>query len=171
MRVRIEDRMEFKTKSPVLTFAADDMVMDAVQMMSEKNYGASIVIDTARRPIGVITERDFMRRLLARNLDPKITPISAIMTTDLKIARASDDVANWLRIMSNERFRHLPVVDADGVLINVMSQGDFVSYTWPQLFAEIRTMTSESFAKKYQLYFLALAFAIYILVVVAIAKV
>lgn len=169
--MRIEDRMEFKTKSPVLTFAANDMVMDAVQVMSERNYGASIVIDSARRPVGVITERDFMRRLLAKNLDPKVTPISAIMTTDLKIARASDDVANWLRIMSNERFRHLPVVDEHGILINVMSQGDFVSYTWPQLFAEIRTMTSESFAKRYQIYFLALAFAIYILIVVAVAKI
>ena len=40
---------------------------------------------------------------------------------------------DWLRIMSNERFRRLPVLDADGRLVHVMTQGDFVSYTWPDL--------------------------------------
>ncbi len=55
------------------------------------------------------------------------------MTTDLKVARADDDLLDWLRLMSNERFRHLPVVDDQGVIIGMMSQGDFVSYTWPEL--------------------------------------
>ena len=69
--MKIADRFEFRTKDPVLTFAPGDMVIDAVRAMSEKNYGAGIVVDPARRPVGIITERDFMRRLLAKSLDPK----------------------------------------------------------------------------------------------------
>jgi hypothetical protein len=46
--------------------------------------------------------------------------------------------------MSNERFRHLPVVDDDGRMINILSQGDFVSYTWPELLASFREKTSET---------------------------
>ncbi len=150
--MKIEDRFEFKNKAPVLTFAGDDFVMVAVRAMSAKNYGASVVVDADNKPIGIITERDFMRRLIDKGLDANTTRIKDIMTSDLKIARSSDNIANWLRVMSNERFRHLPVVDDKGRLLNVMSQGDFVSYTWPQLFAELKSKASESFVEKYQIY-------------------
>ena len=131
--MKIKDRIEFNTKAPVLTFAATDKVIQAVRLMSEKNYGASVIVDNDNKPIGIVTERDFMRRLLAKGLDVNTTAISEIMTRDLKLASADDEVVDWLRIMSNERFRHLPVVDEQGKLLNLMSQGDFVSYTWPQL--------------------------------------
>jgi CBS domain-containing protein len=152
VNMKIEDRFEFKNKAPPLTFEPEDMVIVAVKAMSEKNYGASVIIDKDNKPIGIITERDFMRRLINKGLDASITPIKDIMTSDLKIARGEDNVANWIRVMSNERFRHLPVVDSQGVLLNIMSQGDFVSYTWPQLFAEFKSKTTQSVLEKYQLY-------------------
>ena len=70
-----------------------------------------------------------MRRLLNKSLDPNTTPLSDIMTTEVRTGRAEDEVVDWLRQMSNERFRHLPVVDEQGRLVNFMSQGDFVSFT------------------------------------------
>ena len=159
--MKIAERFEFRTKAPVLTFSPDDRVIDAVRAMSEKNYGASIIVDPARRPVGIVTERDFMRRLLANNLDPNTTPIRDIMTSNLKIARGEDEIAEWLRVMSNERFRHLPVVDSDGVLLNIMSQGDFVSYTWPELFREVTGKVSRSFENKYQLYLIVATILVY----------
>jgi CBS domain-containing protein len=162
--MKIQDRFEFKNKAPVLTFAPTDFVITAVRAMSEKNYGASVVVDAENKPVGIITERDFMRRLINKGLDANTTRIDQIMTSQLKIARSSDEVSNWLRVMSNERFRHLPVVDADGRLINVMSQGDFVSYTWPQLFAEIKSKTTQSFAEKYQIYIIVLSIIAYALI-------
>ncbi|GGE22552.1 hypothetical protein GCM10011529_31450 [Polymorphobacter glacialis] len=96
--------------------------------MSEKNDGAIVVVDAADCPIGIVTERDLLRRLLAKSLDPKTTPLADIMTRDLKVAHGSDEVPVWVRQMSNERFRHVPVVNAEGRLLNIMSQGDFVSY-------------------------------------------
>jgi len=144
--MKIRDRAEFASKSAVMTFGPDETVFRATQAMSAKNYGAAVIVDGDRKPIGIVTERDFMRRLINNSLDPVTTPLSAIMTTDLKLARAEDDLLDWLRQMSNERFRHLPVVDENGVLVSIMSQGDFVSYTWPELMGRFREQAQATFA-------------------------
>jgi CBS domain-containing protein len=162
--MKIKDRIEFKNKAPVLAFKANDVVIQAVNAMSEKNYGASVIVNDSNKPIGIVTERDFMRRLLNNNLDPNTTPISAIMTTDLKVALADDRVVDWLRIMSNERFRHVPVIDADGTLINLMSQGDFVSYTWPQLLVEAKEAVTRSFMERFHLHLIIGSIFLYSLV-------
>lgn len=135
--MKIKDRAEFQSKAPVLTFGPEASVTDAVAVMSEKNYGAAVIVGPDRKPLGIVTERDFMRRLLNKRMNPDTTTLAQIMTTELKVAQADDNLLDWLRIMSNERFRHLPVVDDNGVLISLMSQGDFVSYTWPELMGRL----------------------------------
>jgi CBS domain-containing protein len=166
--MKIKDRVEFKSKPPVLSFAATDKVIDAVRAMSEKNYGASVVVDSDNRPIGIVTERDFMRRLLAKGLDANTTPLSDIMTRDLKLASTEDTVVDWLRIMSNERFRHLPVIDEQGKLINLMSQGDFVSYTWPQLLNRAKETIAKSFMERFHLHLILAGVMIYSILVLMI---
>ena len=143
--MQIKDRPEFSRKAAVMTFSPDQDVFTAIQAMSEKNYGAAVVISPDQKPLGIVTERDFMRRLLNVGLDPKTTPLSAIMTSDLKLARGDDDLLDWLRQMSNDRFRHLPVVDDNGTLIGIMSQGDFVSYTWPELLNRLKEQARATF--------------------------
>lgn len=160
--MKIIERMEFQNKAPPMTFTPSDRVIDAVHAMSAKNYGATVIVDPTGRPVGIVTERDFMRRLLDKGLDPAMTRMSDIMTTDLKMARANDEIAGWLRMMSNERFRHLPVVDDNGVLVNIMSQGDFVSYTWPQLFQDLKESTVRSISGSVQLYILIGAMVLYV---------
>ena len=149
--MHIKDRPEYSTKSEVMTFSSETKVIDAVKCMSQKNYGSCVIVDENNMPEGIVTERDLMRRLIAENLDPKTTMLSDIMTRELKVARPQDRIIDWLRLMSNERFRHVPVVDEDGKLVNLMSQGDFVSYTWPQL----------HLGNNYQLYYVLGAFMIY----------
>jgi CBS domain-containing protein len=166
--MKIKDRAEFKSKPPVLSFAATDKVIDAVRAMSEKNYGASVVVDPDNRPVGIVTERDFMRRLLAKGLDANTTPLSDIMTRDLKLASTEDTVVDWLRIMSNERFRHLPVIDDQGKLINLMSQGDFVSYTWPQLLNRAKETIAKSFMERFHLHLILAGVMIYSILVLMI---
>jgi len=166
--MKIKDRTEFKTKAAVMTFRADDKVIKAVKAMSEKNYGASVIVDKDNKPVGIVTERDFMRRLLAKGLDVKTTLISEIMTSDLKLASEDDEVVDWLRIMSNERFRHLPVVDAQGKLLNLMSQGDFVSYTWPQLLGHFKEAAGKKFMERFNLHLFLSGLVFYILASVII---
>ena len=120
---------------------------------------------------GIVTERDMLRRLLGERLDQHTTALSAIMTTEVRTARLDDEIVDWLRLMSNERFRHLPVVDANGRLINVLSQGDFVSYTWPQLLGTVREKAAETLqTPAAQIPILIGALMIYTLVMVVIFK-
>ena len=125
--------------------AADETVASAVKVMSELNYGAIVIVSPDQKPIGIVTERDFMRRLLAKGLDPQHTLLREIMTTDLKLAKPEDELLDWLRQMSNDRFRHVPVVGEDGRVVTIMSQGDFVSYTWPQLLSRLTEQAKATF--------------------------
>ncbi len=143
--MKIKDRPEFTRKNPVLSFSPDTTVAEAVQVMSERNIGATMVVDADNRPVGLVSERDLMRRLLAKGLDQNTTRLRDIMTTQLKMARADDEVLGWMQQMSNDRFRHLPVIDGDGRLIGMMSQGDFVAYTWPELMTRMTATTRAAF--------------------------
>lgn len=142
--MRISDRPEFQSKPAPLTCAPGETVLVASKRMAERNYGSIVVIDGDSRVAGLLTERDVLRRLVAVERDPDRTLIGDIMTREVRVARASDDVVGWLRLMSNERFRRLPVVDDDGRLINVITQGDFVSYTWPDLLNQARTLVKQT---------------------------
>ncbi len=142
--MKIKDRPEFKNKPAPIVMRANDTVATAVQIMAKKNIGSVIITDGDRKVAGIVTERDLLRRLLGEKLDQETTQLSAIMTGEIRTARPDDEIVDWLRLMSNERFRHLPVVDDDGRLINVLSQGDFVSYTWPELLGSFRSKTVET---------------------------
>ncbi|MEP3112552.1 CBS domain-containing protein [Nisaea sp.] len=131
--MKIKDRLEFVSKPNVYTAAENESVLNAAKTMSERNIGSVVVIEDDRKVVGLVTERDLLRRIIAAGRDPAQTKLADIMSTELKLANQNDEVAEWLRIMSNERFRRLPVVDDDGRLVTIMTQGDFVSYTWPEL--------------------------------------
>ena len=91
------------------------------------------------------------------------------MTSPVKVARKDDNLLTWLRQMSNERFRHVPVVDKDGKLINVMSQGDFVSYTWPNLMYQVKEIAKENYFKANQVVLIILSLLIYTIVTTVLA--
>ena len=142
--MKIKDRPEYRSKPVPFSLLASDVVPKAVKTMSEKNIGSVVIVDDEMQVKGIVTERDLMRRLLNKALDPNTTPLSAIMTSEVRTGRADDEVLDWLRQMSNERFRHLPVVDEQGRLVNIMSQGDFVSFTWPDLLALLKEKTRDT---------------------------
>jgi signal-transduction protein with cAMP-binding, CBS, and nucleotidyltransferase domain len=142
--MKIKDRPEFKNKAPAFALRGDELASAAVKTMAEKNIGSVVVVDDDMKVRGIVTERDLVKKLLGGGLDPKSTPLTKIMTSNVRTANPEDRVIDWLRQMSNERFRHLPVVDENGRLINILSQGDFVSYTWPELLLSVREKTSET---------------------------
>ena len=134
---RLMDRSEYRSKPRPLTRGPDTTVSEAVAAMSDKNYGCVIITDPDDKVIGVVTERDIMNKLVGRGLDAKTTKLREIMTENPRLARETDQMVDWLRIMSNERFRRLPVVDSEGRIKTVFTQGDFVSYTWPELMGQM----------------------------------
>lgn len=145
--MRIVDRKEFASKAKPLTCTPETTVFDAVTRMAEKNFGSILITDPNDRILGVMTERDIFRRVIGESRDPQTTAVNEVMTSDVRMANENDDVLEWLQIMSNERFRRLPIVDDDKRLVAVMSQGDFVSYTWPQLLGQVGQMAQATLAK------------------------
>ncbi len=164
--MKISDRKELFQKAKPLTCSGSESVLDAVKRMAEKNFGSIIVVDETDRVVGMMTERDIFRRLIAAELDPKVTLVDQIMTAPVRTAKADDELVDWLRMMSNERFRRLPIVDDDGKIVAVMTQGDFVSYTWPELLGRFRELAKASLPARANPLFLIVAVLLYSLVLV-----
>lgn len=170
---RLMDRPEYKTKQRPLTLPPTTTVFDAVQKMSDKNYGAVVITDEADKVIGVVTERDVMNKLVAKGMDPATTKLSDIMTENPRLARETDDMIDWLRIMSNERFRRLPVVDDEGRIKALFTQGDFVSYTWPDLIYQMKSMAKATVFKSWPIFLIGgatLIYAVLMVIVVGIMR-
>ena len=162
--MKICERPEFKSKKATVTYKENDKVIDAVKKMSKENFGSVVIVDNNHKVKGIVTERDFMKKLLNNGMNPKTTKLKEIMTSPVKVADKDDELVGWLRQMSNERFRHVPVVDKTGKLINIMSQGDFVSYTWPDLLYQVKELAKEGYPKINQLVIVCLGVLVYTLV-------
>lgn len=162
--MKLCDRPEFKSKKPPMTFKENDKVIDAVKKMTKENFGSVVIVDKGSKVVGIVTERDLMKKLLNNGMNPKTTSLKEIMTSPVKVADKDDELVGWLRQMSNERFRHVPVVDDSGKLINVMSQGDFVSYTWPNLLYQVKELAKEGYPKYNQLVMIVMGILIYTLI-------
>jgi len=169
--MRIKDRAEFKSKPRPLTMTADQTVAEAVAAMCEKNYGSVMIVDADDKVIGVVTERDVMRKIVNMDRTAKDTKLDDIMTKDPRLAREDDDVVDWLRIMSNERFRRLPVVDAEGRIKAVFTQGDFVSYTWPDLMRQASQMGRAMMSRNFPTVLIGGGVAIYTLLMILVMAV
>ena len=167
--MKISERPEFKSKKPPVTFGENNKVIDAVKAMTKDNFGSVVIVDKQNKVKGIVTERDFMKKLLFNSMKPKTTKLKDIMTSPVKVADKDDEMVVWLRQMSNERFRHVPVVDKSGKLINIMSQGDFVSYSWPNLMYQVKEFTKENYFKANQIVLIILSLLGYTLVTTILA--
>lgn len=131
--MKISEMPEFRNRTKLLMLNADTSVLEASRAMAERNFGSVVIVDGSGKLEGIFTERDLLRRIVAKGVNPGDTTLGDVMTRDVKTARIDDEVLTCLRQMSNGRFRHLPLVDETGALQGMMSQGDFVAYTWPEL--------------------------------------
>lgn len=161
--MRIIDRPEFAGKPKPLTTTPDATVSSAVAEMARKNYGSVVVVDGDSKVQGIVTERDILRRLVNENRDPGTTKVSEIMTENPRLAKADDEITDWLQIMSNERFRRIPIVDENDRLVSIMTQGDFVSYTWPDLVHQAKELAKATVSSNYQIFLIAGGIAVYTL--------
>ena len=167
---RLVDRPEFKTKPKPVTFLGKDKVSKAIAVMADKNYGSVVIVDSKDKVVGIVTERDIVKKLVNNNMSPKTTKLEDIMTLNPRVANENDDVVDWLRIMSNDRFRRLPVVDADGKIKVIFTQGDFVSYTWPDLIFQASQLAKASFMKGFSINTLLIFMVIYGVALIAAMK-
>ncbi len=110
----------------VFSVAPDDSVLDAIKLMAEKGIGALLVIDAQGQLAGILSERDYARKVILLGRASDSTPVRDIMTSDVVTVSSDESVRQCLNVMTERRFRHLPVVD-DGALRGVVSIGDLVA--------------------------------------------
>jgi CBS domain-containing protein len=108
----------------VLTVQPDDTVLKALELMAKKNVGAVIVTENDA-PVGIFTERDYARNVILKGRSSSNTPIRDIMVPDVIFVKPEQTVDECMAIMSEKRFRHLPVMQ-EGKLAGIISIGDLV---------------------------------------------
>jgi CBS domain-containing protein len=116
-----------KTKpdnSSVITVGADDSVYDAIKLMAEKGIGALVVTD-ANGIAGIVTERDYARKVVLMDRSSKATPVRDIMTSAVRFVRPDQTTDDCMALMTERRMRHLPVIENDR-LVGMVSIGDLV---------------------------------------------
>ena len=119
----------------VVTVDPDFSVLDAVRVLVEYNIGAVLVTDRGTL-VGILSERDVLR-LTAKGPEMVAgTSVGDAMTTDLVVGLPTDDVSYAMAVMTNNRVRHLPILDDD--LVGIVSIGDLVNATLTSLEAENR---------------------------------
>jgi CBS domain-containing protein len=110
----------------VFSISPDAMVFQAIQMMDEKNVGALLVMEEDRL-IGVISERDYTRKVMLRGKRSRETKVAEIMSSNVTVTHPREPVETCLRLMTDKHIRHLPVVEGDKV-VGVISIGDLVKH-------------------------------------------
>lgn len=112
--------------SKVWTIGPKATVFEAIKLMADKNVGAVLVTEGGKL-LGVLSERDYTRKVVLKGKSSRETPVSDILTADPVTAAPGDKVMDCMRIMTERRIRHLPVVD-DGKIEGVISIGDLVNW-------------------------------------------
>jgi CBS domain-containing protein len=109
---------------PLYSVSKDSTVLAAVQYMAQNNVGAVPVLHEGRL-VGIFSERDVVKRVIARGLDTATTPISEVMTTQIVVANETESYESCLKKMQQAHCRHLPVV-AGEKLVGVVSLRDML---------------------------------------------
>ncbi len=98
-------------------------VVEAARIMKQSNIGAVIVSEGGPKPIGIFTERDVLRRVVAEGMDPKTTTVANVMTRTLVTVEASEPLDRVFEQLADGRFRHLPITEG-GQVVGIVSLTD-----------------------------------------------
>lgn len=110
--------------SEVFTTEPDAKVYEALKKMAEKDVGALLVYE-GDRMVGLISERDYARKVILKNKFSKDTPVAEIMSADVVTVEPGTDLETCMQLVTEHRVRHLPVVEDDSV-VGIVSIGDIV---------------------------------------------
>ena len=120
---RVRHLLEAKAPE-VFAIGPDAAVIDAIRLMAEKGIGAVVVMQSGRLA-GILSERDYARKIVLQGRSSRDTPVRDIMTAKVVTVRLDDSIDHCMQLVTDRRIRHLPVLERDAVL-GVVSIGDLV---------------------------------------------
>jgi CBS domain-containing protein len=118
--------LQHKSQQKLWSIPPSATVFEAITLMADKNVGALLVMD-GDRLVGVISERDYTRKVILKGKSSKDTAVGDILSAEVFTATPAHSVEDCMRIMTEKRIRHLPVVEGDRVT-GVLSIGDLVNW-------------------------------------------
>jgi CBS domain-containing protein len=139
MNTRIRDILRRKGEE-VYSVGPLATVIDAVNAMNDHHVG-SVLVCEGGYPVGVFSERDVLVRVVAAQRDPRQTLVRDVMTTRLHTASPDDTLLDVMRLMTDRRCRHVPVMEGE-ILIGLVSIGDLTKATQYNLRQEVRELSS-----------------------------
>ncbi|OWP53281.1 Inosine-5'-monophosphate dehydrogenase [Candidatus Micrarchaeum sp.] len=120
----VEDAM---TKDVVIA-KPNDLVSNIAKLMSEKEIGSVIVVDENMYPLGIVTEGDIVRNVIAEDKDPKTTVAKDVMTTPVITITDDIELSSAARLMAVKHIKKLCIVSLDGKLKGIMTEGDVIKH-------------------------------------------
>jgi CBS domain-containing protein len=139
LSTRVSDVIERKGQA-VYSVGPLGTVIDAVNVMNDHHVGSVLVMEGGY-PVGIFSERDVLVRVVAAHRDPRQTLVRDVMTTRLHTAAPEDTLLDVMRLMTERRCRHVPVMDGDK-LVGLVSIGDITKATQHNLRQEVRELSS-----------------------------
>lgn len=124
----------------VVSVSPADTVLHAANLMNERGIGGLLVLE-AGEPVGIFTERDVLRRVVAPGRDPRTTKVAEVMTAPVTTSTPDLPIEECAALMTSRRIRHLPVREA-GRLAGVVTIGDILAYQVSEQQATIAQMTN-----------------------------
>ena len=123
---RVSGILGRKKVSTIWSIGSNALVIDAIRLMDEKNVGALPVLDDGKL-VGMVSERDYTRKVILKGRSSKDTPVSDIMTKNVLTVNPGNSVTECMQIMTEKRVRHLPVLEGAD-LVGILSIGDVVNW-------------------------------------------
>ena len=119
----VEDFLKLYKNRQIWTISKDQNVRQALILMSEKNIGATIIVDNSDFPIGIFSERDYARKIILKGKSSKDTLLDEVMTKELITVTRDYKIDQCMEIMNEKRIRHLPVLE-NKKIVGIISIGD-----------------------------------------------
>lgn len=120
----VSDILNLKQGHRLHSAHPEETVLAATQTMNEHSIGALLVIDDQDNLVGIFTERDVLRRVVAAERTPSLVTVAEVMTSEIAYCKPETTTEDARRIFRQYRIRHLPVVDDDGKVRGLISIGD-----------------------------------------------
>jgi CBS domain-containing protein len=129
-------------KLPLITLSPEAKITEAAKLMQESKVG-SVIITQDEKPVGILTDRDIVVRVIAPRKDPSTTPISEVMTRNVVVANESSGTWDVIQLMKHHGVRRFPVVSGSGKLTGIIALDDLIELLGEELSALGRAIWSQ----------------------------
>jgi CBS domain-containing protein len=123
----VKEMLDLKGRG-IWSIEADQSVYQAIEKMAEMEVGALTVLDGESRLAGIVSERDYARKVILKNKSSRETHVADVMTTEVVFVREDTSVEQCISLMGHKKIRHLPVMDGQ-TLVGMITVGDLLKFT------------------------------------------